>query len=202
MNVHDYPQSRGATPVLCKLTRGHLQPSTSVHKVCDTDKAQYRRRVASGVPVPAEQVELAAGFRWLNTALLVRQFDGHCEQVWKFADRPFPVPKAKERSPATDVCEAVASIREQPYLTQCGSPHGDWRHNLSDCRTPFSCSCQEQTWIAWRGPPLSNLDCHLPRPCVEQEPVSRIVCRGQSRGLPASRSCVRSCLTCASFLPS
>jgi hypothetical protein len=87
-----------------------------VHKVYDTAKTPYQRLLESGVLTPAKQAELAAIYRGLNPVLLLKQLNGHLEQLWKLAQLPGPHPsvganvRGKNNS-VTDHSEATMALR-------------------------------------------------------------------------------------------
>jgi len=87
-----------------------------VHKVYDQARTPYQRLVVSGVLTEAKQAELAAIYRGLNPVLLLKQLNGHLEQLWKLAQLPDPRPckgvraKGKNNS-VTDHSEATMALR-------------------------------------------------------------------------------------------
>ena len=90
-----------------------------VHKVYDTAKTPYQRLLESGTLTPDQDARLAATYRGLNPALLLRQLNDNLEKLWKLAERPGP--KAKLNGPVTSVTgnfEATMSVRYQFHLTQ------------------------------------------------------------------------------------
>ncbi len=87
-----------------------------VHKVYDTARTPYQRLLESGVLTEAKQAELAAIYRGLNPMLLLRQLNGHLEQLWKLAEFPGPRPragvKARDRNNSvTENSEAAMALR-------------------------------------------------------------------------------------------
>jgi len=69
-----------------------------VHKIYDTARTPYQRLLESGVLTEAKQAELAAIYRGLNPVLLLRQLNGHLEQLWKLAESPGPRPSARAKA--------------------------------------------------------------------------------------------------------
>ena len=59
-----------------------------VHKVYDTAKTPYQRLLESGILTQAKRAELAAIYHGLNPVLLLKQLNGHLEQLWKLAELP------------------------------------------------------------------------------------------------------------------
>jgi len=87
-----------------------------VHKTYDTARTPYQRLLESGVLTEAKQAELAATYRGLNPVLLLRQLNGHLEQLWKLAEFPGPRPsagvKARDKNSSVTVnYEATMALR-------------------------------------------------------------------------------------------
>ena len=69
-----------------------------VHKMYDVAKTPYQRLLESGVLTQAKRVELAATYHGLNPSLLLKQINGHLEQLWRLADHPIPTPYPKVKT--------------------------------------------------------------------------------------------------------
>jgi hypothetical protein len=87
-----------------------------VHKVYDQARTPYQRLLESGVLTEAKKAELAAIYRGLNPVLLLKQLNGHLEQLWKLTQLPDPRPckgvRAKGKSNSvTDYSEATMALR-------------------------------------------------------------------------------------------
>ena len=87
-----------------------------VHKIYGTARTPYQRLLESGALTEAKQAELAAIYRGLDPVLLLRQLNGHLEQLWKLAGFPGPRPsagvKARDKnSSVTENSEATMALR-------------------------------------------------------------------------------------------
>jgi hypothetical protein len=83
-----------------------------VRKVYDRARTPYQRLLESSTLTQAKRVELAATYRGLNPVLLLRQLNGHLEQLWNIADRTTLKAKAKgETSSVTSNFEATTAVR-------------------------------------------------------------------------------------------
>lgn len=95
---------------------GKTRNGARVHKVYDTAKTPYQRLLESGVLTEAKQAELAATYRGLNPVRLLKQLNGHLEQLWKLAQPPGPTPAQGSRPGAknnsvTPISEATMALR-------------------------------------------------------------------------------------------
>jgi hypothetical protein len=87
-----------------------------VHKVYDQARTPYQRLLESGVLTEAKQAELAAIYRGLSPVRLLKQLNGHLEQLWKLAQLPDRRPsagvKAKGRNNSVTLhSEATMTLR-------------------------------------------------------------------------------------------
>ena len=119
-NSHDVLETMNRVYDVLHLYINFFQPTMKLmsktrhgaraHKVYDTARTPFQCLLECGVLAEVKRAELAAIYRGLNPMLLLRQLNGHLEQLWKLAERP--IPKARGSiSSVTGTFEATTIVR-------------------------------------------------------------------------------------------